>query len=469
MNHLKFLTFILVVLASFQANASDKDFHGNTEEEYSAARAANDNNVQLEPGDKGYQAQRDLADQGEVSTQVEQAAAKSASQAGSESKTSSASAEEAAQACLSAGKVANASCATLSLFGMDPGQAMMAESLLAAIPSLIGSMQRNSGNISQMCKDQEKLNKAIGSLSAIKGAACLMTINKCVAKCEIESETLGNLDPKKKAETKAQIAACNAYKSQQMMMVIQTAFSLKNALQASQCADETKIADIPIPSPSPFQPGNVVAGCDNPTYAASNPVCICQKDPKNKICSNQNAGWNQGGSGGTTNAGGISSPGGDDFGDLDDGKAVDDTVANADNQRGGPKDSGGGGGGGPSSAGGQGGLNGGDGGGGGGDPGIDKNVITGQSGSGGGGNAYIGAGSTSGGGRGTASRDDDMDSKTLMGLVPKGRYTDRSTAGMTLPAVDGATGPMGPTLWEKVSNQVQTQDQKMPFLNGSGR
>jgi hypothetical protein len=41
--------------------------------------------------------------------------------------------------------------------------------------------------------------------------------------------------------------------------------------------------------------------------------------------------------------------------------------------------------------------------------------------------------------------------------LPTKDFKTRGIAGMSIPSSDGVTGPMGPTLWEKVSNQYKRQ------------
>ena len=94
--------------------------------------------------------------------------------------------------------------------------------------------------------------------------------------------------------------------------------------------------------------------------------------------------------------------------------------------------------------------------------GIDKNVITGQTSGGGASGSGMGIAATSGGGGGNKGSGGGggtgggaaFDPRLFM---PKDKYANRGLAGMTVQSVDGLTGPMGPSIWEKVSNQYQTQ------------
>lgn len=118
----------------------------------------------------------------------------------------------------------------------------------------------------------------------------------------------------------------------------------------------------------------------------------------------------------------------------------------------------GGGGGGGMGGGGKGaGLNGADQGG---DPrsNVPTNVITGQGGgSGGGGGGFGGGGGGAGGGGRT--KGDYGGRFNLKDFLPKG--ASRNIAGMSISAKDGITGPLGPSIFEKVTNQYQLQKRNM--------
>ena len=87
-------------------------------------------------------------------------------------------------------------------------------------------------------------------------------------------------------------------------------------------------------------------------------------------------------------------------------------------------------------------------------------MITGQSGGSGGG-AGGGFAATSGGGGGGSKGSSDSGGGggggfNLSKYLP-GQYKGRGLAGMSIEAKDGVTGPMGPSIWEKVSTQYQNQ------------
>ncbi len=396
-------------------------------------------------------------------SQVSPAAAASEAATNEAASAAAEATQAAVDSCLLAEKKSFTSCNTMSSFGMPPAAAALTQAGMAALPSLIAQMG-SSSNPAKQCSLQKTLNTTMAGISAAKNAQCVFTIVSCTRTCETAvAELVANPIPHSKAliaEAKRKIASCNTNYAAAAAMLSQTLLLGVNALAAGKCAKESTIAAIPYPSPPPFQIPQNVAGCDNPAFAATSPICVCQKDPTNKMCAGTQQDWQTGGGGGTTNAGGITAPESLDLSDLGDGTAVDQTKLEG--KTSGPgKDPDGGGGGGPSGGGSGSGVAG-MGGDGSGAALAPPTVITGQSSSSGGGNSLIGGSTGGGSGRGTASRDDD-DSALIRGLIPRGGYANRATAGMTIPSVDGTTGPMGPTLFEKVSGNYQYQDTKLPF------
>jgi hypothetical protein len=144
---------------------------------------------------------------------------------------------------------------------------------------------------------------------------------------------------------------------------------------------------------------------------------------------------------------------------MNDGTPVDTTPAKANTQSG-SATAGDGGGSGPTSGNGKNGLNptGDDGG-----PGrsnVDKGVITGMMG--GSGSGAVGGGAGGGGGGGTGKGGGGKNAAggfDLSKYLPKA--ATRGVAGMSISAKDGVTGPLGPSIWEKVSNQYQLQKPNM--------
>ena len=89
-------------------------------------------------------------------------------------------------------------------------------------------------------------------------------------------------------------------------------------------------------------------------------------------------------------------------------------------------------------------------------------MITGHSGGGGGGLAGGGGGGGSGGGYGGGGGGNaGADKIDLSQWLPKGKYKALNIGGMSIKPYDGITGPMGPSIWEKVSNQYQQQKPRL--------
>jgi hypothetical protein len=89
--------------------------------------------------------------------------------------------------------------------------------------------------------------------------------------------------------------------------------------------------------------------------------------------------------------------------------------------------------------------------------GSDKSAIVGLAGGGGGGAGGGLAKTSSSSGISGAVRG-IMDKFNLKNFLPnRSDYKNRGIAGMSIPSADGITGPMGPSLFEKVSNQYQKQ------------
>ena len=64
-------------------------------------------------------------------------------------------------------------------------------------------------------------------------------------------------------------------------------------------------------------------------------------------------------------------------------------------------------------------------------------------------------------GLGGGSGSGDKDKIDLSQWLPKGKYKALNIGGMSIKAYDGITGPMGPSIWEKVSNQYQQQKPRL--------
>lgn len=399
------------------------------------------------------------------------------------------------ESCVAAQKKAQLACATLTLTGMDPGTAAMTEMMLMQSLQMISQM-KSQGSAAQ-CKSQQDLNKIMTMISAAKTAACLAMMNSCNKSCTTASTNYRNLAKAARAnqspgrtpqpnetvsgtlpenETRAgalersyarsaerAMDQCGTYKGNMAMMIMQTMQGVTGMALAGKCQDNLATNPNPIASATPFAiPTPGPGDCSDPKTASMNIACICQNDPNNQMCKGGNAA-NVFGGGGSTVGGGPGTPSGGipGMGDLgSDGEIAEEGGA-ADKQRGasGPQDGGGGGLGGGGGSGFGNGFDQGDGNGG--PSGIDKNVITGQSGGNGSGSSggFAATSGGSGGGRGSGGSEGSSGGGgfNLKDYLPKNDYKARGLAGMSIEAKDGVTGPMGPSIWEKVSNQYQTQ------------
>lgn len=388
--------------------------------------------------------------------------------------------------CERAEKKARAACATMSLVGMDPGTGMFVEQML--MQGLQMSLQMKAQGSAEQCKSAAKLNQMMDLITKAKMGACMLTMNSCNKKCERATETYRTLErqaggnaapavppavpdqatgnalhadytrPSYKAKDK-----CESYQMYAQQMMMQQVAQMVSGGNAIKCKDNLATAPTtPMPgtSATPFAiPTPGPGDCADPKTASLNLACICQNDPTNKMC-NPNGPGNVFGGGGSTVGGGPGTPTGGvgGLGDLGSDGDIVESGPGVKGERGGrdPGDAGGGGLGG----GGGGGLAGfGDDGGAGGPSGIDKNVITGQSGGSGSGSGGGFAATSGGGGGGSKGSGGGGDGGgggfNLSKFLPNAMK--RSPAGNDLLAKDGVTGAMGPSIWEKVTNQYQNQ------------
>jgi hypothetical protein len=379
-------------------------------------------------------------------------------------------------------------CGTTSTVGMSPEMMML---MMGGTNTLMGMIEQQSSakTAGELCALQAGIQSTIQMLTMYKMMQCNSAVNNCQNKCttfHTDAQNTSNLainamnaaktatpplasavqgatvstslktasDVQRQAIQDASNATelkggCVASSDSLMAMMMMQQMGASNAgAQAQDCAGKLALAT-PVPNPV------AAVDCTNAAVAASSSVCLCQANPNNPICGAlNNAGSNTGGvasTGGTTHpfvpgsglgAGGIPvvvpSPG--------QGQTGTNSVA------------GGGGGGLP------GGGSGGSSGSGSGDAapsnGVDKNVITGQSnGGGGGGTGGALSAAAAGGARAPAGAAGEKD-PNFKGMFPnKKDYANRGLAGMTVQAVDGITGPLGPSLFEKVTNRMQVKIQ----------
>lgn len=355
--------------------------------------------------------------------------------------------------CVDAAETASKACGLFGFMAADEWSPMIQMMTFQAL-DLIQQMKNSGKDMAAQCKSQAKMSAIMASLNTALAARCWFHKNKCEETCNSEGGTsesgeTANIGNRVKAKK------CGGYTMNVVMNMMQGVQFGANYVQNKQCAEMASVnkaeapkpPDIPIPK-GMCEPGSPDEGSD---------TCMCLKDASK--CGHGAPGLDTEASvTDPTGRGGVASPYVPDT-DLGlEGKLVDGTPITPNTEKG--TSAGGGGGGG--------GLGGGFGGGsGGGDdaPGgprlaPDKNVITGlSSGGGGGGVGGPGGYGRGGGGRGNGDKEAGMLSKfNLKKFLPKrGDYKNRGLAGMSVQSADGITGPMGPSLFEKVSNQYQLQ------------
>jgi hypothetical protein len=388
-----------------------------------------------------------------------------------------------AKDCGEKGKSAKLACATLSaLTGLGSTEGALLESILMSqLPALIGQMTAGGKSAAQQCKIQADINKLMTVVSTLKTGACLMTMNSCRKQCGSDISTTEakvkqlEIDVKTNAALAEQLTTarrtltqvrrvenqCGGYKTNMAMMIAQAGLGIVNTLKSNKCADDFSdpgaVVGIPTATPISLTGSNV--DCSNPQFASTNMYCICKSTPNDSMCAGfQNP--NGGGPGGAGVGSVSQTTPGLSSGEANDGDLVDQSLIDPSSKKSGSYGVEGGGGSGGLGGGSGGGLLGGGDGEGGGGSGLDKNVITGTSG-GGGGVSPLTAGGGGGGGKagggsggGGSGGGGGFDFKKYL---PKSLFKNRGLAGMSVPSTDGVTGPMGPTLWEKVTNRYQVK------------
>jgi uncharacterized membrane protein YgcG len=252
------------------------------------------------------------------------------------------------------------------------------------------------------------------------------------------------------AADKRVMARCASYNTNMIMSLMQGMSFGQNMAQNKACVNAAS--------------GNSFSGvgslgssvdCTNAEIAKVSPTCICQADPTNAICPGAASTGTTGGMAGPTSGktDASSSLYAND-GSVDPGSSLSDKAAAVKSAKGSNTIDGGGGGG-PS--GGFGGGGGGSDGGGAAGKGSDKSAISGLAG--GSGSGVGGAGGGSSGSRSVRGTLNSLLEKlNLKKLLPSSKdYKTRGLAGMSIKSSDGITGPMGPSLFEKVSTQYQRQ------------
>jgi hypothetical protein len=396
--------------------------------------------VQMLPSSSDYQQQSQPDQQQQQQQQPQQAQQQGQQQPGVEF-----------QDCDDSHTDAQKSCTTQDMTaGMNPQQMQQAQQMQQQAQQANQNAAGGGNNSGQQCKNQADLSKILAGLSALKGGACTATVSDCKDTCKKYVE---QNDSKSDSKTRSNVSKakrfmklCDAYAPNSTAAFAQAAGMLANMFMNQKCAEQSATAS---PTPTAMQ------DCTNPTYAKTNIMCICQNDPKSAMCQ---AG--QQFPTGLQTSNGNTGPGtpayGTDTSTPSDGAALLGDGGKAKGASGSATTGEGGGGGGLQ--GGRGGAaanNGGDGGGYG-PSGINTGVITGTANGGGAGAASApgGGGGAGGGGGGGRNRTTASDFD-LSKFLPKGKT--KNYGGQSITAKDGITGPMGPSIWEKVSNQYQLQ------------
>lgn len=363
--------------------------------------------------------------------------------------------------------------------GMDPGEAVMFTAMMNQM-TILGTQIASAGkNMAQQCRLQADVSKLMGTLNGVKAFACGKMISRCNEVCNAQAkDAYQKYEIATNEATKAhflklsksyqaQGRSCSAFSSQVYAMGMGAMQHGVNIVQNQQCAKEAEaLANMPMPTFSPIAMPNPT-DCTDPNNQSFACFCTREVNKSSPMC----AGFNGGGL-----AGGGASPTGPSNGigssvatpflgtDTDGDGIADDPVALQQKQNASGGDGFSPGGGSAPGGGGLGGFGGDDGGMG--APGDPRSAITGTSGGTGSG---LGGGGGGGGGLarnngGAGASGNFMDKFNLKRFLPGSKYKARGIAGMSVKSVDGITGPMGPSIWEKATRQYQEQIQKQNVI-----
>ena len=355
----------------------------------------------------------------------------------------------------------------------DPNStAGMTSDQVPAMQSAVGTMQTPPAPGADQPSYAALQSQARAQASQIKAQACGTTVGTCSDKCQTAVQNLqSQLSTTTNAGLKAVIQKkittaqskgqqCKALQQNSNASMAQMMQALASMLQALAAMEAMSQA-------SPSAPAQ---DCTNPSYALTNQVCICSTPtspayaPKSTVCNNTSQAGagpmmnSMMGPGTPTDSGGNIGNG--DNGTLPDAGGAPKTTPGTNASSGGES-----GGGGPAGGGSRGGSPNAESGGA--IPSnVDKSVITGQSGgSGGAGGASGGAGSGGGLSAGHSGGGNGIGTFDIGKFLPaKKDYKNRGLASVGFQSKDGITGPMGPSIWEKVANQYQQQKAKQNLI-----
>jgi len=405
--------------------------------------------------------------------------------------------EATTSACSATRETTQTACLMPGPKGMDAGTAAMYTMMMNQMVGLATQIASAGKNMAQQCKLQGQVSTAMTAINGMKATACGVMIGRCNARCDNTALNFKNAGTRYLEIAKANVSnpaiaaaneakgkkclqasrqaiaaarVCNSYQGQVMAMGFSAMQHGLGIVQNKQCeAEASAMANAPpMPTFSPIVLPNPT-DCSDPNNQSLACFCSRESNSKSPMCAGFNPGAVAGG-GATPNGPGngigsnTATPflGTGDDGAGTDGNTVDPFATKQNASNGGDGYSAGGG----SPPGGSlGSLGGDDGGGGGfGDP---RSAITGTSG--GQGNGLGGSGGGGGGGlarnNGTAGgMGGFMDKFNLKKFLPGSKYKTRGIAGMSVKSVDGITGPMGPSIWEKATRQYQEQIQKQNVI-----
>lgn len=367
--------------------------------------------------------------------------------------------------------------------GMDESSSMMYTMMMNQLVTTATQIAAIGKNMSAQCKLQGDVAKVMGTINGVKGATCMKMINSCGTTCTDEANAhrqkatdygsrnqYGQFtglisDEKKSAGKKSRLVSeCKAYSMQVVAMMNGAMQNLGNFAQAKQCQNELAAFAAPPPLAT-LPPVAAIGDCSDPANQSLACFCTRPANAASAMCAGFAGGG--GGGGGTTttpNGSTIASPVGGSVADATDGNTADPFAI--------PKKEGGGDGkgmgdGGSGAPGGSGLSALGSEGGGSGGPGDSRSAITGTSGGNGSGLGSAGGGGGGGGlsrNNGGGAKDGFFDKFNLRKFLPGSKYKTRGIAGMSVKSVDGITGPMGPSLFEKATRQYQEQIQKQNVI-----
>ena len=369
--------------------------------------------------------------------------------------------------CISKQETAGSICNTMGSAGMDPAQGAMMEFMMNQAINQASQISATGANQSQQCATQAKIAELMAGVNAIKAAACATAQHLCSDTCSSASAKvqtqIDNLPsgspPSTITPLRTQIVAddrhgklCSSYSINTMMAAMQAMQFGSSYLQDNACAAATA-ATPSLLDPNAGQSLVSSTDCSDPTVAQTNVSCICAANPTNAICGNQSTAL-----GGGTGALGASGPGSaprpTDVSTASDG-IVPTGLGSPTPETGVAAASGNGSGGGLAGGNPAGAAAGGDGAAGEGP--VDKSSVITGAGSGGGGGGLGAPGNPAGAGNANGAGG-FLDKFNLSKFLPSKKDAKfRGLAGMQGKAVDGITGAMGPSIWEKVTNQYQAQ------------